>query len=79
MNKSMKAKAPKIQPLSEEEKKAKIVEFLTRKLEDTAMQVMLNLCKGKGTITKEDGKDIVEASFAMAEEFIGHLYKQTEE
>ena len=67
-------------PLTEEEKKAKILQFLQQKRESFALNILCNLCKTLGDdATNAQAKSLVGLSVEMADNLIGELYPLPEE
>lgn len=75
-------------PLTEEEKKAKIMQFLQQKRESFALNILCNLVHGDGRtiyydLKCEDSKDVdhkvVDIAVSMADNLIEKLYPLPEE
>ena len=69
-------------PLTEAEKKAKIMQFLQQKREGFAVNVLCNLVHGAITnrkVTNMDCKSLVDLSVEMADRLIEKLYPLPEE
>lgn len=69
-------------PLTEEEKKVKIMQFLQQKRENIAVNVLCNLVHGAITnrnVTNMDCKSLVDLSVEMADRLIEKLYPLPEE
>lgn len=74
--------APAQRPLTEEEKKMKIAQFLQQKRETIAVNVLCNLVHGAITnrnVTNMDCKSLVDLSVEMADRLIEKLYPLPEE
>ena len=70
------------QPLTEEQKKMKIAQFLQQKRETIAVNVLCNLVHGAITnrnVTNMDCKSLVDLSVEMADRLIEKLYPLPEE
>lgn len=82
MNKSMKPAgfAPRVapaKPLTEEEKKVKIMQFLQQKRESFSLNILCNLIQGTASNTeleKESCLAIVDLSVDMADHLMDKLY-----
>lgn len=69
-------------PLTEEEKKAKIMQFLQQKRESFALNILCNLIRGAASnaeLSEEGGEGLVKLSVKMADNLIGELYPLPEE
>lgn len=82
MNKQMKlaGMAPRVapaQPLTEEEKKLKVMQFLQQKRETISVNLLCNLVHGAITnrnVTNMDCKGLVDLSVEMADQLLEKLY-----
>ena len=81
MNKSMKpAVATAQRPLTEEEKKIKVMQYFQQKREQFAINILCNMCKGLSKdSTNLDAKILVDISVEMADALIEKLYPMPEE
>ena len=69
-------------PLTEEEKKVKIMQFLQQKRETFAVNILCNMMQGAITnknVTNFDCKSLVDLSVEMADKLIEKLYPLPEE
>lgn len=85
MNKSMKPAgfAPRVapaKPLTDEEKKVKIMQFLQQKRESFSLNILCNLCKCLDKdASSAQAKAMVELSVEMADALLEKLYPLPEE
>lgn len=75
--------APRVapaKPLTEEEKKVKIMQFLQQKRESFSLNILCNLCKVLDKdASNENAKSLVDLSVEMADHLIEKLYPLPEE
>lgn len=74
-------KAAPARPLTEEEKKIKVAQFLAQKRENFAINILCNLIQGtasKMELSTAIGKAIVGLSVEMADELMDKLYPMEE-
>lgn len=64
----------KMKPLTDEEKKARIIQFLQQKREQFAVTILNGLCHAPGADT-----DLVDKAVAMADKLLEKLYPIKEE
>ena len=72
---------PKVAPapvLTEEQKKAKIMQFLQQKREGFAINILCNLCHNIDQVQVAD-QDVVDIAVKMADKLIEKLYPLPEE
>ena len=81
-SKSMKGgNAPRVavpKPLTEEEKRFKLMQFLQQKREQFALNILCNLCQNYPE-TLQGGKALVNTSIDMADHLMEKLYPTGEE
>lgn len=78
----MKPKATTIPPrpkMSEEEQKEQIIRFLSQKRESFVQGCLFNLCQGKGIMTEDESKILVDRAIVMADYLLEKLYPIKEE
>lgn len=70
----------KPRPLTEEEKKNKILQFLAQKREAFAINILNGLCTNMGKdATNHDAKNMVGLAVEMADDLMEKLYPMPEE
>lgn len=76
MSKTIKpAGFPVQKPLTEEEKKIKVIQLLQQKREQFAINILCNLCKALAPeTTNADAANLVDLSVEMADKLIERLY-----
>ena len=77
----MKTKTTKVptQKMSEEQQKEQIIRFLSQKRESFVQGCLFNLCQGKGIMTEEESKILVDRAIVMADYLLEKLYPLKEE
>ncbi len=70
----------KMKPLTEEEKKIKIMQFLQQKREQFSLTILNGLCHNlKDNTPAEIDKDVVDIAVGMADKLLEKLYPIKEE
>lgn len=83
-NKSMKPMkinplAPSIPAMTDEEKRAKIMQFLQQKREQFSINILCHSVRGEAFLNAEEGVKIVDTAVAMADHLLEKLYPIKEE
>lgn len=73
--------APSIPVMTEEEKKAKVMQFLAQKREQFSVNILCNMVQGWNYVStdKETALDLVDTSVKMADALLEKLYPIKEE
>ena len=75
MNKSMKPGAAAQRPLTEEEKKQRVIQFMQQRREAFAINILQGLCTNMGVVaTNAHAKAMVDLSVEMADALFEKLY-----